>query len=512
MAGRPCKHDALATALISAVSVAAVTTTVAPGSPLTGPFDVSQPHAGPNGPRQGGLLSAGGGRLYLAYSCFPDVFLAQSHDGGFSWLRPDLPITEPGERGSVFDTIQQDDEIGIVWREFTDLDTDDLVYTRVDESGAGRVTAQMLSTPPGWSGFLDAAVRVATEDRLVALACIEDRDLTFPVVSLDSHDGGATWSAPAPVDTVRDYNGLTRIAVDDAPDGTLYAVLADQTHGEESLRFFTLDPGADRWTRTRVEPLPDGWTVFGLPSLSVAGDGRIGLVAYYLRYVPGNYLHAVFFSASHDGGQSWAPPVQLSPSGSDDVHWEPHIAADGRGRWHVTWLSHPPQYTRSLDSAGAAWMDPVAVTPDSLFAITIIPRTLSIAADEAGDAYITVHVGPHGRERLILMTTRARPYDGLDGLPFYTAIAAPNPFRQATTITLFVPEPARGGVRIFDPHGRRVRSWPFLPLVRGANLVHWDGRREDGTAVASGVYFWEARFGDGTDAHPEAQGRIVRIR
>jgi hypothetical protein len=30
--------------------------------------------------------------------------------------------------------------------------------------------------------------------------------------------------------------------------------------------------------------------------------------------------------------------------------------------------------------------------------------------------------------------------------------------------------------------------------------------------AASGVYFWDARFGDGTDARPEARGRIVRVR
>ncbi len=67
---------------------------------------------------------------------------------------------------------------------------------------------------------------------------------------------------------------------------------------------------------------------------------------------------------------------------------------------------------------------------------------------------------------------------------------APNPFTLATSITYSVPQPAHVELRVYDASGRIVRT--LVDAEAGADdyLVHWDGRRDDGTAAAAGIYLY----------------------
>ncbi len=64
----------------------------------------------------------------------------------------------------------------------------------------------------------------------------------------------------------------------------------------------------------------------------------------------------------------------------------------------------------------------------------------------------------------------------------------PNPFNPSTTITFFLPAPARATLDVFDSRGRRVRR--LLDEVRpaGTVAVNWDGRDDTGRTLAGGVY------------------------
>ena len=85
--------------------------------------------------------------------------------------------------------------------------------------------------------------------------------------------------------------------------------------------------------------------------------------------------------------------------------------------------------------------------------------------------------------------------------------ATPNPFRSSITISLALPSAAASHLAIYDLEGRVVRTLVSRVLEAGASPITWDGRADDGTPVAGGVYF--ARLRSGTQA---AVRRIVLVK
>jgi hypothetical protein len=231
---------------------------------------------------------------------------------------------------------------------------------------------------------------------------------------------------------------------------------------------------------------------------------------------------AVWFLTSNDRGVTWQGPVALDALGPDFYDWEPHLTVDGMDHWHVVWRVCPAgtgttdldaYYARSKDEAGTTWTTPVRVNTMLGTAGPESPRSLSIAADIDGHAYISYLFSPFLiPERIHVMTTRERPYDGFEELPFFTGAASPSPFREATTFHLPVPDPATANIRVYDAQGRMVRTWPELRLVRGPNPITWDGRASNGLDAAPGVYLWRATVTDGTTGNVHgARGRVVRV-
>lgn len=84
--------------------------------------------------------------------------------------------------------------------------------------------------------------------------------------------------------------------------------------------------------------------------------------------------------------------------------------------------------------------------------------------------------------------------------------AAPNPFQRETELRLAVREPAVAEVVIFDVRGRAVRHFKTGWLTPGVNVLHWDGRRDQGSTCPAGVYFMSARMGSDRVA-----SRIVKV-
>jgi flagellar hook assembly protein FlgD len=71
----------------------------------------------------------------------------------------------------------------------------------------------------------------------------------------------------------------------------------------------------------------------------------------------------------------------------------------------------------------------------------------------------------------------------------------PNPFNPTTTIAFTLSQPGVVDLSIFDVAGQRVRTLERGVQPAGRNSVVWDGRGDDGTAVASGVYFYRLTVG-----------------
>lgn len=69
----------------------------------------------------------------------------------------------------------------------------------------------------------------------------------------------------------------------------------------------------------------------------------------------------------------------------------------------------------------------------------------------------------------------------------------PNPFNPATVIAFSLSAIAEVQLDVFDILGRRVTTLADGELEAGVHRVIWDGRDEEGAAVASGIYFYRLR-------------------
>ena len=84
--------------------------------------------------------------------------------------------------------------------------------------------------------------------------------------------------------------------------------------------------------------------------------------------------------------------------------------------------------------------------------------------------------------------------------PVTTAVAVlklhqnlPNPFNPGTDITYYVPERSRVQLGVFDVRGSEVAVLVDESQAEGPYRVRWNGRYSNGSAAASGVYFYRLR-------------------
>jgi hypothetical protein len=66
----------------------------------------------------------------------------------------------------------------------------------------------------------------------------------------------------------------------------------------------------------------------------------------------------------------------------------------------------------------------------------------------------------------------------------------PNPFNPSTTIEFSLPRNQQVTLTIYNVLGRPVRELIDAQMTRGEHSVIWDGKTDDGSAVASGVYLY----------------------
>jgi hypothetical protein len=67
----------------------------------------------------------------------------------------------------------------------------------------------------------------------------------------------------------------------------------------------------------------------------------------------------------------------------------------------------------------------------------------------------------------------------------------PNPFNPSTSFVLSLPEASDYSVRVFNVAGQLVKSYSGHASA-GRLTITWDGRSDQGSQVASGVYFYRA--------------------
>jgi hypothetical protein len=101
--------------------------------------------------------------------------------------------------------------------------------------------------------------------------------------------------------------------------------------------------------------------------------------------------------------------------------------------------------------------------------------------------------------RVVLRPSAQRPD------PQLQVISSPGVLPVTLTLEAAAPGLAPRAVAVYDVRGRLVRRW--IAAAQGAERFTWDGRRVDGTPVASGIYFARAEG----PAAPGAKARRIVI-
>ena len=72
----------------------------------------------------------------------------------------------------------------------------------------------------------------------------------------------------------------------------------------------------------------------------------------------------------------------------------------------------------------------------------------------------------------------------------------PNPFNESTIIEFSVPETQYVALTIYNILGQKVRNLVEAEFSPNAYSIRWDGQDNDGHSLASGVYFYQLKYGD----------------
>lgn len=72
----------------------------------------------------------------------------------------------------------------------------------------------------------------------------------------------------------------------------------------------------------------------------------------------------------------------------------------------------------------------------------------------------------------------------------------PNPFNASTRITYYLPTDGEVQVNVYDATGRFVKSLVEIVQTAGEHSISWDGTNYEGKSVASGLYFYQVKYGE----------------
>ena len=72
----------------------------------------------------------------------------------------------------------------------------------------------------------------------------------------------------------------------------------------------------------------------------------------------------------------------------------------------------------------------------------------------------------------------------------------PNPFNLSTAIEYSIPYRADVSLTIYNVLGQTVTHWSANSLAAGNYRYEWDGKNENGTTIASGIYLYRLQFDD----------------
>ncbi|MBC7896879.1 MAG: exo-alpha-sialidase [Cytophagaceae bacterium] len=277
-----------------------------------------------------------GSAYYTASSIPPSgadrsMLFFRSRDGGSTWTDSstltytDRQYVTADATGGRFDGRIYVNGNNRVPRSISDF----VVFSSVDggrtfkgpgtREGFGRFTAHSMGNAVVLSDGTLLGVFGETRAGRSVLSAMTSRDggatLTPAIVIGEFHAGGSRKGAD------NNVNSQPILAVD-ATRGPfrdrLYVVWPDRRSGRSQILFAVSVDGGKRWSDARAindNPPGDSTDQF-MPVVAVNRDGAVGVTWYDRRNHPDNMGWDVRFTASLDGGATFAPSVQVSTGGT----------------------------------------------------------------------------------------------------------------------------------------------------------------------------------------------------
>lgn len=196
------------------------------------------------------------------------------------------------------------------------------------------------------------------------------------------------------------------------------------------------------------------------------------------------------------------PPASniMSTNAAATIHFELYQSAQKYILHSINYNALTGQFQPSPDTFSVTLQLPetmaansvVVLSPDSEFNLGDIPFT----ADSLGHVTFNMSVSLYSVAAISFDNMPVQPFTPVR-LPNMFAVTPgfPNPFRTTTKITLDLSVNSDVTVTIYNILGQRVRTLVQENRLANVYTIEWDGRDDNGSRVANGIYFCHIRAG-----------------
>ena len=230
--------------------------------------------------------------------------------------------------------------------------------------------------------------------------------------------------------------------------------------------------------------------------------------------VTGNFTDGVDDADVDDGATRLLSPVyDLSGLG------EPHLVY---WRWFATETPQDPWVVEVGDGAGTIWVLLESSTADERFWKSFDHDLTGRLPDPSSVRFRFTAQDQPPEQLLEAALDDFTIYDG-GGASFtppppadlspelHLAAPSPNPSAGAARLRFSLPSAGHVSLRVHDVRGARVATLVNGRLPAGPHETHWDGRADDGSLAAPGVYFVELRAEESRLSRKLIRGNVARF-